>query len=242
MLPFAIYCVNQHLIGVIGAGDLAPGIGDHTDHLLVEGIRHRDVHIHHACHLDDIACRARGLDGRLRRRRIRTHETTRPEQRSAEIACGHTAHILEPGTAQHLERRHPARTLRLPVIACTLGAVYQDERGHIVPSVVMPRPHSRLMRLSLIHRLDMHELGDEPALAVLELPRHLGAGTNREIRISHNPSQPGPHRQGPRANDIMQSRYCTETVWSCERTGLHPRAASARAEGPMGPSREPRTV
>ena len=29
---------------------------------------------------------------------------------------------------------------------------------------------------------------------------------------------------------------------SCERTGLHPRAASARAEGPVGPSREPRTV
>ena len=50
--------------------------------------------------------------------------------------------------------------------------------------IVMSGAHGGLMRLCLVNRLDVDQLRDEPALAILELATDLGARTDREIRIS----------------------------------------------------------
>ena len=146
------------------------------------------INRHDACHLDDLPCLLSRGHRRLRRRGIGAHQTTGPQQRTAEIARHYAANIFEPRAAQHLERRHTTRTARLTIIALALASIDQNPRGNIVSSVVMALANHLDKGIRLVLGLNMDQLGNKPALAVHKLARSLNIRLQSKIAVQQSPS------------------------------------------------------
>ena len=128
------------------------------------------------------------LHRRLRRRGIGAYQASGPQQRAAKIARHHAANIFESCAAQHLERRHAARTARLTVIALALASIDQNPRGNIVSSVVMALSNRLDKGICLIFGLNMDQLGNKPTLTIDELTRSLNIRLQSKIAVQQSPS------------------------------------------------------
>ena len=163
-----------HVLGEQRVLHLAARIRDHARHAVVGRIRNLHHHGHDEALLHDQAVAPGCGDRLLHGGGVGAHEPSRPQQRAAEVARDHHAHVRKPRAAEHLESGHSRRTLRLPIVRAALAAVCEDPCGNVVARIVMQRTDLGEMGSGLLLALHMAEARDEAAPAVLELAEGLG--------------------------------------------------------------------